>query len=89
MCTLFPSGQPSWGIAWYINGLLVPELTLTRGENYTFRVFGGNNASIRASYHPFYITDSVSGGRLLNTPAQRSVSDITSYPAIAWIQGYK
>ena len=74
-CTrmLIPSGQPGWGIAWFINGLLVPELTLTRGENYTFRVFGGNNASIRASYHPFYITDSMSGGRLLNTAAQRMV----------------
>ena len=71
----FTTGQPGWGIAWYINEQLIPELTLMRGENYTFRVFGGNNASIanRASYHPFYITDSSSGGRLLSTPDQRTV----------------
>ena len=89
MCTLASTGQPSWGIAWYINGHLVPELTLTRGETYTFKVFGGNNASIRASYHPFYITDSVSGGRLLNTPTQKSVSGIASCPCRHWVQDCK
>ena len=70
-----PTGQPGWGIAWYIDGLLVPQLTLTRGQNYTFRLFGGDDDNIanRATYHPFYITDSKSGGRLLNSPAQRMV----------------
>ena len=77
--TFFTTGQPGWGITWYINGQLVPELTLRRGQNYTFRVFGGNNASIanRASYHPFYITDSSSGGRLLDTAEQRRVRPCT------------
>ena len=70
---MLPTGQPGWGIGWYIEGLLVPELTLTRGESYTFRVFGGNDESDRSSYHPFYITDSRSGGRLLNTPEQQMV----------------
>ena len=65
-------GQTGRDIAWYINGLLVPELTLSRGKNYTFRVFGGNNIT-HGSYHPFYITDSLFGGRLLSTPAQRRV----------------
>ena len=28
-----------------------------------------------SNYHPFYITDSISGGRLLNTQQQRAVSN--------------
>lgn len=74
--SFFTTGRPGWGIAWYIDGLLVPQLNLTRGQNYTFRVFGGDNDDIanRASYHPFYITDSLSGGRLLNSQAQRMVT---------------
>lgn len=35
------SGQPSWGIAWYINDLLIPEIYVERGETYTFLVEGG------------------------------------------------
>ena len=56
-----------------------------RGENYTFRVFGGNDASIanRASYHPFYITNSSSGGRLLSTQDQRTVR-----PRTLWLLAY-
>lgn len=34
-------GQPSWGIAWYINDLLIPEIYVERGETYTFLVEGG------------------------------------------------
>ena len=65
--------------AWYINRLYLSlhELNLTRGETYTFRVFGGNNASICGSYHPILIslTHAVSGGRLLNTLAQSRVGE--------------
>ena len=73
--SFFTTGRPGWGIAWYIDGLLIPQLTLTRGQNYTFRVFGGDVDNIfnRATYHPFYITDSLSGGRLLNTQAEKMV----------------
>ncbi|XP_067929644.1 protein Skeletor, isoforms B/C-like isoform X1 [Watersipora subatra] len=53
---------PSWGIAWYINGILVPELHLQRGISYTFRVAGGTNSSLGSMYHPFYFTNSVEGG---------------------------
>ncbi|KAL0134538.1 hypothetical protein PUN28_001371 [Cardiocondyla obscurior] len=56
------TGTPSWGIAWYINGLLIPEITVERGKTYTFIVEGGNDSSNRARYHPFYITDSSEGG---------------------------
>lgn len=54
--------QPSWGIAWYINSLLIPELTVERGQTYTFLVEGGDDKTNPARYHPFYITDSPEGG---------------------------
>lgn len=56
------SGQPSWGIAWYINDLLIPEIYVERGQTYTFKVEGGNEQTNPARYHPFYITDSSEGG---------------------------
>lgn len=39
----FFSGHPSWGIAWYLNDLLIPELYVQRGQTYTFLVEGGND----------------------------------------------
>lgn len=56
------TGIPSWGIAWYLNDELIPELYVERGETYTFIVEGGNNPQQAARYHPFYITDSNEGG---------------------------
>ena len=32
-----------WGIAWYINGLLIPEIYVVRGKTYTFVVEGGDD----------------------------------------------
>ncbi|KAF0293008.1 Protein Skeletor, isoforms B/C [Amphibalanus amphitrite] len=52
----------SWGIAWWINGQLIPELYVRRGETYTFIVEGGNDPSNPAEYHPLYITDDKEGG---------------------------
>ncbi|KAG8175030.1 hypothetical protein JTE90_003214 [Oedothorax gibbosus] len=56
------TGSQSWGIAWWINGLLIPELTVRRGTNYTFIVEGGDNPSNTAAYHPLYITNNPEGG---------------------------
>ncbi|XP_011136070.1 protein Skeletor, isoforms B/C isoform X2 [Harpegnathos saltator] len=56
------TGSSSWGIAWYINDLLIPEITVERGQTYTFIVEGGNDPSNPARYHPFYITNSPEGG---------------------------
>ncbi|XP_017759111.1 PREDICTED: protein Skeletor, isoforms B/C [Eufriesea mexicana] len=56
------TGRPAWGIVWYINDLLLPEITVQRGETYTFIVEGGNDPTNPARYHPFYITDSPEGG---------------------------
>jgi len=51
-----------WGIAWYINGLLIPEMTVIRGKTYTFVIEGGNDKKQPAKFHPFYITDDPEGG---------------------------
>lgn len=56
------TGIPSWGIAWYLNDELIPELYVERGETYSFIVEGGNSEQQPARYHPFYITDSSEGG---------------------------
>jgi hypothetical protein len=40
------AGQPSWGIAWYIDDLLIPEIYVERGETYTFLVEGGRKAEL-------------------------------------------
>ncbi|KAH8374669.1 hypothetical protein KR200_003355, partial [Drosophila serrata] len=56
------TGVPSWGIAWYVNDLLIPEITVERGQTYEFIIEGGNDPSMPARYHPFYITDSPEGG---------------------------
>lgn len=56
------TGEQSWGIAWWINGLLIPEIHVRRGQNYTFIVEGGNDPSRQARYHPLYITNNREGG---------------------------
>ncbi|XP_072039501.1 protein Skeletor, isoforms B/C-like [Amphiura filiformis] len=63
-------GQPGWGIAWYINGLLIPVITVKRGVTYRFEVFGGDDDQLSASYHPFYITNDNRGG-LVKLPYRR------------------
>ena len=70
--TLFlsPIDRSGWGITWYLNSTLIPVIKVTRGNTYTFIVYGGDNSSNAAEYHPFYITDSVEGGRLANTPRE-------------------
>ncbi|XP_026465827.1 protein Skeletor, isoforms B/C-like [Ctenocephalides felis] len=68
------TGQTSSGLAWYINGMLVPELWLRRGLTYVFKVRGGNNPHSAEHYHPLIITDEPRGGfdRLTDT-AQHQV----------------
>jgi len=50
------------GLAWYIEGALIPELYLRRGLTYSFRVHGGNNPHSADLYHPLIITDDPHGG---------------------------
>lgn len=56
------AGNPSVGLAWYIEGALIPELYLRRGLTYSFRVHGGNNPHSANLYHPLIITDEPHGG---------------------------
>ncbi|XP_055540426.1 protein Skeletor, isoforms B/C isoform X1 [Wyeomyia smithii] len=56
------TGHVGWGISWYINGLLIPEIYVVRGKTYTFVVEGGHDPDVPAKYHPFYITDDPVGG---------------------------
>ncbi|KAL1401589.1 hypothetical protein pipiens_006496 [Culex pipiens pipiens] len=56
------TGHVGWGISWYINGLLIPEINVVRGKTYTFVVEGGHDPETPAKYHPFYITDDSVGG---------------------------
>eukprot|EP00096_Caligus_rogercresseyi_P009207 TRINITY_DN3088_c0_g1_i4.p1 TRINITY_DN3088_c0_g1~~TRINITY_DN3088_c0_g1_i4.p1 ORF type:complete len:687 (-),score=204.33 TRINITY_DN3088_c0_g1_i4:473-2533(-) len=65
------TGHAGWGIAWYLNGRLIPEINLVRGRTYTFIVEGGKNSEVPAKYHPFYITDDPEGGYQYKTPEQR------------------
>lgn len=68
-------GHVGWGIAWYINGLLIPEITVVRGKTYTFVVEGGNDQEAPARNHPLYITDDPVGGYVAKTPEEREVRD--------------
>ncbi|XP_055923228.1 protein Skeletor, isoforms B/C isoform X2 [Eupeodes corollae] len=66
------TGHVGWGISWYINGLLIPEIHLVRGKAYTFVVEGGNNPDIPAKYHPFYISDDPIGGFEYKTDEEKA-----------------
>ncbi len=69
------TGRAGWGYAWYINGSLIPELTVQRGSEYTFITEGGINTT-NLVYHPFYITSSIGGGRLRNRPEIQAVCTV-------------
>lgn len=69
------TGRVGWGITWYINGLLIPEINVVRGKTYTFVVEGGLDPERSAKFHPFYITDDPEGGYEFKSDADRAVSD--------------
>lgn len=56
------TGLPSPGLAWFINGYLIPEIWLKRGITYVIHIYGGNNPHSSQYYHPFVITDEPNGG---------------------------
>lgn len=65
------TGRPGQGAAWYINGLLIPELVVERGQVYRFVVEGGNDKTSAPRRHPFYLTDSSEGGFDFKTDEER------------------
>lgn len=66
-------GHVGWGISWYINGLLIPEINVIRGKTYTFVVEGGHDPDVPAKYHPFYITDDPVGGYEYKNDEEKAV----------------
>jgi len=72
------TGHVGWGIGWYINGLLIPEIYVVRGKTYTFVIEGGNDPDSPAAYHPFYITDDKEGGYQYKTTSQRRKTKVFS-----------
>lgn len=82
------AGHVGWGISYYINGLLIPEIYVVRGKSYTFVVEGGLDPEIPAKYHPFYITDDPVGGYQHKTPEERRVriKHIQSFDRNPWIK---
>lgn len=74
------TGRVGWGIAWFINGQLIPELTLRRNVTYTFLVSGGDDPVVSGNYHPFYITDDVNGGYAQLTEADQQGITIYAGP---------
>ena len=56
------AGVNGWGIGWWLNDLMMPELWVIRGVQYTFIVERGDNPIHLVNYHPFYITDEPVGG---------------------------
>jgi len=68
------TGLQSWGVAYWVDDLLIPEIHVQRGHNYTFIIEAGNNPAIHPRYHPMYITNNREGGggqkpQQLNTPS--------------------
>merc|ERR1712107_43417 len=50
-------------LCWWINGAIMPEITVFRGETYYFKIQGGDSDRLgRANFHPFYITSNSVGG---------------------------
>ncbi|XP_064074896.1 protein Skeletor, isoforms B/C isoform X1 [Vanessa tameamea] len=74
------TGHVGWGISWYINGLLIPEITVVRGKKYTFVVEGGTDPEVPARYHPFYITNDPVGGYYHKSDAEKK--DIEIYAGV-------
>lgn len=65
------TGRTSWGVSWYVNGLMIPELVVERGQTYRFVVEGGSDKTSATRRHPFYLTDSPEGGFDFKTDEER------------------
>ncbi|ODN04126.1 Protein Skeletor, isoforms B/C, partial [Orchesella cincta] len=70
------TGNPSWGICWYLNDQLIPEIYVERGETYHFWVEGGDDNKNPSRYHPFYITDSAEGGYGQKSESEQALQKI-------------
>ena len=78
-------GRVGWGIAWYVNDLLLPVIEMERGTTYTFLVNGGNVETDSANYHPMYLTTSISGGYAQIDDAERADEQI--FKGLTFLEG--
>merc|ERR1711935_300904 len=67
------TGEPpsEKSVCWWINNKLMPELYVYRGQNYAFRVQGGDGLQHVATHNPLYITDHRDGGYGLKTDYEK------------------
>lgn len=63
-------------MAFYVNGLLAPELNLVRGKTYTFVVETGLGANSEGIFQPFYITTSNEGGYQIKSEQERKYEEV-------------
>ena len=84
VCHGVSAGQSGWGIALFVDAMLAPVLRVRRGVMYTFIVEAGNNITDGANYHPVYITNSIDGGIMLDSPEQRAVSCVAYDYAVVY-----
>ena len=80
------TGREGWDIAWYLNGLLIPEIYVLRGSTVRFNVTGGNSPSNLAEYHPLYVTSSNVGGINSLVNAGQKITE-TVYAGLTYNQG--
>lgn len=65
------TGRASWGYAFYVNGLLIPEIYLARGETYDFIINTGDNENVPSDYHPVYFATDPDGGYVGKDPVEK------------------
>eukprot|EP01083_Nonionella_stella_P079349 217653_1 len=70
------TGEVSWGIAMYVNDIIIPVVAVERGQTYQWVVTTGSDAAVSAQYHPFYITNSSTGGYVQNTDDEKAMEKI-------------
>ena len=81
--------QQSWGVALYLNGILIPTVVAKRGDTVTFKVHEGDSDENSAEYHPFYITDDPVGGYSAKSEAEKDTVTVLAGPANGSFCEYK
>ncbi|XP_063612833.1 protein Skeletor, isoforms B/C-like [Penaeus indicus] len=74
--------QSETGLAWYINGYLIPDIYLKRNTKYRFLVEGGSSPYDPQNYHPMIITDEQHGAYSQLTEEQRK--DVTVLAGVGY-----
>ena len=79
LATISAIGPQGEGRAFYVNGMLTPDIYLVRGQKYTFMIetgVGNKENADADTFHPVYITDDPSGGHQLKPELQAKLEKI-------------